>query len=374
MIIVLSVMNGFDDELKKRILRVIPHGTIAAENGLHDWPDLAGKLKEQPGLLSSSPYVAGNVLIGQRSTIKGIQLRGIEPAQEAAVSPVANYLIAGNLDYLEPGQFGIVLGSLLAYSLGVSTGDSVVVTLPTVSITLAGVFPRTRQFEVVGVFEAGAQVDQYLALIHLSDAQRLFKRGNTVDGLRLKFDDIYKAPAYIETMEDRLGSDFVFQDWSQTQGSLFRAVKMEKTVTGILLGIIIAVAAFNIVTSLIMMVTEKTANIAVMRTMGMRRGQVMGIFVTQGSVAGIIGVALGVIVGVPCAVFLPEIVRFFEGLFGFHVFDPTVYFVTSLPSKWQWQDTVSICLFALASAFISALYPAYRASLIEPAEATRYHN
>jgi len=209
-------------------------------------------------------------------------------------------------------------------------------------------------------------------MIHLADAQKLFRTGNSVAGLRLKFSDLYLAPEGANAVKAMLGDDVVVTDWSQTQGSLFKAVKLEKTVTGILLSIIIAVAAFNIITSLIMMVTEKRSDIAVLRTMGMTRYQVMNIFIFQGSITAIWGIAIGLITGVPCALYPPDIIHFFENLFQFQVFDENVYFVTSIPSLWMLSDTLIVCLFAAFLSFIATLYPAYRASKIEPAEAMRY--
>jgi lipoprotein-releasing system permease protein len=224
----------------------------------------------------------------------------------------------------------------------------------------------------VGIFEVGAQVDQHLALIHITDAQKLFRLGSSVDGLRLKFDDFYQAPAHIASMKSHTPDKYQFTDWSDTQGSLFRAVKLEKTVTGLLLGIIILVAAFNIVTGLIMMVTEKRSDIAVLRTMGMSRTQVLQIFVTQGFVTALIGVTLGLILGVPVAIYLPDLMAFFEKVFGLQVFDPDVYYVVQFPSRWMLSDTINVAAFALVSALISSIFPAYRASQILPADAMRY--
>lgn len=396
LIVVLSVMNGFDRELKERILRAVPHAFVTEVGGLERWRDFADKHVGRDGLQAASPFVGGHVLIANGTTIKGVQLRGIDPSAEASVSPIGDFLIRGKMQDLTAGEFGIVLGSYLSYSLGAHPGDKVVVTLPEVSTTFAGVFPRSRQFTVVGVFEVGAELDQQLALIELSDAQKLFRRGLAVDGLRLRYTDLYHALAAASRLRATLepgqkSSDladgnnteqaaalnvspkYTVTDWSQTQGSLFRAVKLEKVVTGMLLGIIIAVAAFNIITSLIMMVTEKRSNIAVLRTMGMARMQVMQIFITQGFVTALMGIVIGLVAGIPTAIYLPEIVAYLENLVGVKVFDPSVYFVARLPSLWLWSDTVIVCAFAVVSSILATLYPAYRASLIEPAEAMRYN-
>lgn len=371
LVVVLSVMNGFDHELKQRILRAVPHGFISENGGLADWQRLREDISNTPELVASSPYVGGNVLISARASVKGAQIQGISPEHETQVSPIADYFVRSDIHQLQEGEFGIVLGSLLAYSMGVGIGDKVLVTLPKVSITLAGVFPRSRQFTVVGLFEAGAQVDQQLALIHLGDAQRLFRTGDKVDGLRVRFSDLYLAPAGMQQL-GALSDRYTTLDWSQTQGSLFRAVKLEKTVTGLLLGIVIAVAAFNIITSLIMMVTDKRADIAVLRTMGLTRTGVMTIFITQGAISALLGIAIGLAAGVPTAIYLSEMIDGLQSLMGFEVFDPSVYFVSQIPSLWRWDDTLNITLFAIFSGIIATIYPAYRATKIEPAEAMRY--
>ena len=372
LVLVLSVMNGFDHELKQRLLRAIPHATLEAKGGLKNWQSLSEDIASTEGLVASSPYVGGHALISKGAIVDGISLQGVSPNDDARVSPIAQYLVRGDYAALKEGEFGIVLGSLLAYNLGTFVGDKVTVTLPKISITLAGAFPRSRQFRVVGVFEVGAQVDQSLALIHLNDAQKLFRLGDKVSGLRLKFDDLYTAPTAVKSLQSSLGERYSLKDWSQTQGSLFQAVKLEKTVTGILLSIVIAVAAFNIITSLIMMVTEKKSDIAVLRTMGMTAREVMAIFVFQGCITSAWGLGLGLLLGVPCALYLPEIMTFIEAVFRFQIFDANVYFVTTIPSIWKLADTLVVSGFAALSSFLATLYPAYRASMVEPAEAMRY--
>lgn len=372
LIVVLSVMNGFDAELKKRILRVVPHGFITTDTPLKDWQSLAERISGEQHLLASAPFIEGRALLSYGSGVRGVELQGVLPELESGVSEVSQYFVAGDMTALEPGEYGIVLGSIVARALGVSTGDRVMVTLPLVSVSPAGVFPRVKRFRVVGVFEVGAQVDQTLAMIHLRDAQKLFRMPGAVQGLRLKFDDIYIAPSLMQRMGSSIGSDVVVKDWSQTQGSLFQAVKMEKTVVGLLLSIIIAVAAFNIVTSLIMMVAEKRSDIAVLRTLGLPRSGIVQIFMVQGSVMGCAGVVFGAVAGVLGANFLSEIMAWFESALNFQVFDADVYFVTHLPSVWRLDDTLVVCGFACVLSVLATIYPAYRASLIAPAEALRY--
>lgn len=373
LVVVLSVMNGFDRELKERILRVVPHGFVNSNSPLADWQTLAQSIQASPGLVGTAPFVAGHGLITYDGSVHGVQIQGIEPLLEKQVSVVHEFMLAGDTEMLEPGRYQVAMGSLLARYLGVTIGDKVSVTLPQVSITPAGVFPRSKRFTVVAVFEVGAQVDQSLLLVHIDDAQKLFQKNQTVDGLRLRFDDIYRAPAYVNQLQQQLGADFTAQDWSETQGSLFQAVQMEKTVVGIMLGIIIAVAAFNIVTSLIMMITEKRSDIAVLRTMGLSALAITIIFVVQGTSIGVIGITIGALSGMVVAANLAAIVSWFEQSLGAQIFDPTVYFVTSMPSHLMMSDVVTVCVSAAAVSFLATCYPAYRASQIAPAEALRYN-
>lgn len=372
LILVLSVMNGFDKELKDRILRVVPHGFITTDEPLKDWRALSNTIQDSPGLMASAPFIDGKGLIAFGSTIRPIEIQGVEPLTESNVSEVDNSMVVGQLENLSPGSYGIVLGNLIARNLRVTTGDKVSVTLPVVSITPAGVFPRSKRFTVVGVFEVGAQVDQTLALIHVEDAQKLFRLPGQVEGLRLRFDDIYLAPSRLQEVLDMLGPGHQGKDWAQTQGSLFKAVKMEKTIVGLMLSVIVAVAGFNIITSLIMMVTEKRGDIAVLRTLGLTRHGVIKIFMIQGTVMGVVGIFIGAACGIFAAHFLSSIMSFFERVLGFQVFDQNVYFVAYLPSVWRLEDTVLTCVVALFVSFLATIYPSYQASKIEPAEALRY--
>jgi len=372
LIVVLSVMNGFDHELKDRLLKVVPHGFLTTSEPLIDWPALSLNIEGSEGLLASAPFVDGKGLLSYGGVVKPIQIQGVEPTFERAISAVDQHMVLGSLDNLHAGQYGVVMGGLIARHMGLTIGDRVSITLPEVSVTPAGVFPRTKRFTLVGVFEVGAQVDQYLTLIHLRDAQKLFRRGDTVDGLHLKFDDIYRAPEAVQELASRLGEHYQAKDWSQTQGSLFQAVKMEKTVVGLMLSIIIVVAAFNVITSLVMMVAEKRSDIAVLRTLGLSRWGIVSIFMVQGISIGLFGIAIGAGFGVVTAVWLPELMMLIETYTGLQVFDPNVYFVSYLPSQWKLGDTVFVCGFSALLSVLATLYPAYRASTIEPADALRY--
>jgi lipoprotein-releasing system permease protein len=372
LIVVLSVMNGFDRELKDRILRVIPHGFVQFKTPSDDWQNLAQRLVGTRGVTAAAPYVAGHGLATYDGSVHGIEIQGIDPQTEPNVSVVHEHMLAGELADLRPGEYEVVLGSLLARYLGATLGDRVDITLPSVSITPAGIFPRSRRFTVVGVFEVGAQLDQSLVLMHVADAQKLLRKTG-VDGLRLRFADIYSAPEQLHALAAELGPDFVARDWSETQGSLFQAIKMEKTVVGIMLGIIIAVAAFNIVTSLVMMITEKRSDIAVLRTMGMSALGVVTIFIAQGTIIGMVGIVIGAGLGIVVAQNLATMVTAVEKFMGASIFDPTVYFVTTMPSQLLVADVIWVCVGASAISFLATCYPSYRASQIAPAEALRYN-
>lgn len=373
LIVVLSVMNGFDRELKDRILRVVPHGFVEAEDPIADWRALLDRVMDGRGVAGAAPYVAGHGLVTYDGSVHGLEIQGIDPEAERSVSVVHEHMLVGDLAELRAGEYQIVLGSLLARYLAVTIGDKVQVTLPDVSVTPAGVFPRSKRFTVVGVFEVGAQLDQSLALIHMADAQKLLRRQSAVDGLRVRFNDIYKAPVLLSDLQRNLGPQYKTRDWSETQGSLFQAIKMEKMVVGIMLGIIIAVAAFNIVTSLIMMITEKRADIAVLRTMGLSAGGVVGIFMVQGTVIGAVGILIGAGLGIVGALNLAGMVAAVEQMVGAQIFDPTVYFVTTMPSQLLLADVIWVCSGAALISFLVTCYPAWRASQIAPAEALRYN-
>lgn len=378
LIVVLSVMNGFDDQIKRRILSVVPHGLVSVEGGLIDWQKLQSEINQIPGVLNSAPYIEGFGLISKGYGIQGVQLQGIDSETESRVSEVNNKMIAGTIDTLQPGSYNVVIGRLLARYLNVTTGDKIVLVLPQVNITPAGVFPRQKRLTVSGVFEVGAKQDQSLVMINIGDAQKLFRRSAPADGLRVKTHDIYTADVTMESVYKSLVDNngetnrYVVKDWSQTQGALFQAVKMEKIVVGCLLLIIVAVAAFNIITSLVLMVSDKRSNIAVLRTMGMRPSQIMAAFVVQGSSVGVVGIITGCILGTVTAIYIGDLVNWVEHLTNAQLFDPNVYFVSKLPSVWKLSDTLVVALVGFIMSVIATLYPAYQAAKIHPAEALRY--
>lgn len=372
LIVVLSVMNGFDRELKERLLRVVPHAIVQAAQPIDNWQQVAKTIEGAPGLRGVAPYIAGHGMVTYGGTVHGVELQGINPAIEKSVSTVHQFMLLGDTEDLEPGKYQIAMGSLLARYLGIALGDKVNITLPQVSITPAGVFPRSKRFTVAAIFEVGAQVDQSLILLHIQDAQKLFRKNQSVDGLRLRFADIYQAPARVSEIKKTADPALVIKDWSETQGGLFQAVKMEKTVIGTLLGIIVLVAAFNIVTSLVMMITEKRSDIAVLRTMGLSATGVVAIFIFQGTIIGLVGVMIGAVLGVIVALNLADMVSGAEHFLGMQVFDPSVYFVTTMPSKLMLSDVILVCCGALCVSFVATLIPAFKAAQIAPAEALRY--
>ena len=371
LIIVLSVMNGFDREMKERILSVIPHGFVDQLPALNDWQTLSARIDQHPQVIASAPYIASSAMVSYAGGVEAIELQGILPEAEAQVSIVEQRMLVGSIAQLQSGEYGIVMGRFLAARLMLAPGDKIRITSPEINITPMGAFTRSRSFTLVGIFEVGAQVDSTLALIHIQDAQK-FLRKPGVQGLHVKTGNMFDAARVMGELHAQLGDDYRVKDWSQTQGSLFQAVKMEKIVIGSLLMIIIAVAAFNIVSSLVLMVADKRSDIAVLRTMGVSARQVMAIFIVQGSAIGFFGTFIGTLVGCIVASALTPIMNTVESVFGMHVFDPEVYFISQLPSVLLWQDVALICGIALLLSFIATLYPAYRAAQIEPAEALRY--
>lgn len=372
LIVVLSVMNGFDKEIKERILTVVPHGFIDQTDQTQDWRKLVDAVVAHPKVLAAAPYISEFVMLSSRNNVLGVELQAISPEEELGVSVVNQFMIQGAFTDLKPDEFGLILGNIAARNLGLSLGDSVVMTLPEVSITPAGLFPRMKRFRIVGMFSVGAQVDQQLALIHISDAQRLLRRADKVQGVRLAVDDIYSAVPVMAELAEKLGDGYTFKDWSQTQGSLFQAIKLEKRMVTVLLMIIILVAALNIVTSLVLMVADKRGDIAVLRTMGMTTFEIMTIFVIQGASVGIGGILIGGLLGCLLAFNISEVIAWFETLLGLYIFDPNVYFISRIPSELRWGDVTLIGIVGFVLSILATLYPAYRASKVEPAEVLRY--
>lgn len=373
LIIVLSVMNGFDRELKQRVLGMVPHATItAAGGGIEDWQVLVTSIPEKEGIEAAAPFVDAQGMLTNGDQVRGTLVYGIDPAYERKVSIIADHMKQGALEDLQPGEFGILLGEILANYLGVSVGDKVTMVLPEASVNLAGVLPRLKRFTVVGTFSVGADVDGNLAYAHREDLARFLRVPEGVTGIRLKMADLFAAPKLAWDVAVTLPGRYYVQDWTRTHGRLFQAIQMEKTMVGLLLTLIVAVAAFNIVSTLVMVVTDKQGDIAILRTFGATPKMIMGIFMVQGSLIGVIGTLLGVALGIAGALNVSEIVGALEKLLGIHFLSPDVYFISYLPSELIWQDVAVISVSGLLMSFLATLYPAWRASRTQPAEALRY--
>lgn len=372
LILVLSVMNGFDRELRQRILGMVPHLAIKNYQDFSDWPAVAERLAERPGVVGVAPFINTQGMLIHQGNNRGTLVSGILPEWEGQVSIIGNHLNGISLDALQPGSYGIILGDLLARFLRVQPGDQVTLLLPEASITPAGVFPRLKRFTVLGTFSVGAELDGNLAYTHLQDMQTLMRMGDGIEGLRLQLDDLFQAPRVTRELVNQLGFPYRGQDWTQTQGNLFQAIQMEKRMIGLLLLIIVAVAAFNIVSTLVMVVTDKQSDIAILRTLGASPATIMKIFMVQGLTIGVLGTVAGVVLGILLALNVSDLVLWIEGLFGIQFLDANVYFISYLPSELRFEDVRFITVAALLLSLLSTLYPAWRASRVQPADALRY--
>ncbi|MEC9481808.1 MAG: lipoprotein-releasing ABC transporter permease subunit [Halomonas sp.] len=372
LILVLSVMNGFDHELRSRVLGMVPHTRIEKPAGMTEWKALAERLTKREHVIGAAPYVQQQGMFTINGNNQGGLVYGIEPEYERRVSIIDDHMQQGSLDTLEPGEWNIVLGELLARNLGVGVGDKVTLLVPEASITPAGVFPRLKRFNVSGIFKVGAEIDASLAYAHIEDMQTLARMGDAVGGLRLELDDLFLANPVTREIIDELGYGYRGIDWTYTHGNLFQAIQMEKRMIGLLLMVIVAVAAFNIVSTLVMVVTDKHADIAILRTIGATPRSIMGIFIVQGLAIGIIGIVIGVILGIILALTVSDIIAWFEAVSGIQFLDPNVYFISYLPSRLNWDDVTVIVVSAFVLSFLSTLYPAWRAARIQPAEVLRY--
>ena len=373
MILVLSVMNGFDRELRTRILGMVPHATINGYQPIDDWRSLAEQLESNPKVVGTAPFIQLQGMLTHNGSVAPVLVNGIDPQAEKRVSILQNHMQSGSLDNLAEGEFGIVIGELIAKRFDVAPGDKLTFVLPEASVTPAGVFPRLKRFTVAGVFKVGAELDGSLAMIHVADAARLSRwQPGQVQGVRLQLQNLFEAPQVAWDLVRELPGDYYAQDWTRTHGNLFAAIKMEKTMIGLLLMLIVAVAAFNIISTLVMVVTDKKADIAILRTLGATPGSIMGIFMVQGSLIGVVGTVSGCILGVLAALNVSDMVAWLERVLGIQFLSSDVYFISYLPSELIWSDVVVICTTALSLSFLATLYPAWRASRTEPAEALRY--
>jgi lipoprotein-releasing system permease protein len=374
LIVVLSVMNGFQKELRARILGVASHVQISgADNRLKDWRGLAQVAAKEPRVVASAPFVNAQAMLSAGQAVRGSVVRGIVPELEEKVAEIGEHMRSGKLEALKAGEFGIVLGSELARALGAVKDDKIVLIAPQGLVTPAGVVPRLKQFTVVGIFEVGMfEYDSGLALVHLEDAQKLYQMGDTVSGLRLRLDDLFASRSVARDLMAKLTSDYYATDWTRSHANFFRAVEIEKRVMFIILTLIVAVAAFNIVSTLVMLVTDKQADIAILRTVGASPGSIVQIFMVQGALIGVIGTLVGVVGGVLIAFNVDTVVPFIENLLGFKFLAKDVYYISDLPSEVLLGDVATIGLVSLVLSFVATLYPSWRASKTNPAEALRY--
>ena len=374
LIVVLSVMNGFQKELRARILGVASHVQITGmAGGLRDWQRVAAQTAANKEVVAAAPYVMAQALISNHQTVQGSIVRGIVPADEDKVADIGMHMKAGSLDALQAGKFGIVLGSELALNVGAHVGDKIVVIAPQGQVTPAGIMPRLKQFDVVGIFEVGMyEYDAGLALIHLDDAQKLYRMDDKVSGVRLKLKDLFAAPRVARELTHTLDADVYVADWTRSHANFFRAVQIEKRVMFIILLLIVAVAAFNIVSTLVMAVTDKRADIAILRTLGAAPGEIMKIFIIQGALIGVIGTLAGVVGGTLIAWNVDVVVPAIEHLLGVQFLAKDVYYISDLPSDPHLQDVIVIALTSFALSLAATLYPSLRAARVNPAEALRY--
>jgi lipoprotein-releasing system permease protein len=373
LIIVLSVMNGFQDELRTRILGVASHVEVSGTgNTLANWQGAAEQVKAHPEVMASAPFVMNQGMLALGGNVRGAVIRGILPETEAQVTDLAANMRLGRLVDLRPGEWGIILGRELAQALGAGIGDKVTVITPQGNITPAGVLPRMKQFTVAGIFSAGMfEYDSGLALIHLQDAQKLARLGEEVSGLRLKIHDIFRAPWVTRELAALMPDHFV-SDWTSSHANFFRAVAIEKRMMFLILLLIVAVAAFNIVSTLVMAVTDKQSDIAILRTLGARPFSIMKIFIIQGAFIGVLGTLAGVTLGVLGALNLETIVPLIEKAAGMDLFPADIYYISELPSKLAWEDVGIIAGVSLVLALLATIYPSWRASRLNPAESLRY--
>ncbi len=375
LIVVLSVMNGFQKELRTRILGVASHIQITGINGElnADWQSIAAQAARHPAVRAAAPFVQSQAMFTVDGGVKGALVRGILPDAEERVADFRKTIKSGSLDDLKPGEFGVVLGADLARALRVFTGDKVTLIAPQGTVTPAGVVPRLKSFRVVGIFEVGMyEYDSGLALIHMEDAQKLYQMDDRVSGVRLKVDDLFMAPRVGRELAGLIEANAYVSDWTRSHANFFRAVQIEKNMMFIILSLIVAVAAFNLVSTLVMAVTDKQADIAILRTLGARPLSIMAVFVIQGALVGFIGLGLGIAGGVALALNIDVVVPFIQNLFGVQFLSKEVYYISDLPSDLQWGDVWGVTLIAFVLALLATLYPSWRASRVNPAEALRY--
>ncbi len=374
LITVMSIMNGFQEELRSRILGMTSHMTIMEyDRKLSNWELLYKEVENLPHVVGAAPNVMEQGMLTYGDQVQGVMVRGVLPAIEPQVSDIASKLIEGNLTDLQNRPYSMIIGSEIAAKLDAKIGDKITLIAPQGSVSPMGLLPRLKRFTIVGIFHAGMyEYDSGLVLVHMRDAQKVFKLKNRVSGLQLKLDDLFLVNEVRKEITDKIDGTYYVRDWTQEHANFFRAVNMEKKMMFIVLALIIMVAAFNIVSTMVMVVTDKQRDIAVLRTLGASPLSIQWIFMTQGLVIGLIGGVLGLIGGVSLSLNIHTIVPFIENLFGFKFFPADVYYISEVPSKLDWSDVWSVTILAFVLTLLATLYPAWRASRVQPAEALRY--
>jgi lipoprotein-releasing system permease protein len=374
LITVLSVMNGFHKEVRERILGMASHGDVQALDGqMHDWKEAMGLARQHPRVLAAAPYVQGQAMLSHGREVTGAIVRGVDPAYEPKVVDVAEHMVAGSLSDLQPGAFRIVLGRELAQALGVGVGDKVTVIVPQITVTVAGSMPRLKRFTVSGVFEVGmGEYDRGVAMVNIRDAAVLQQLGDAVSGVRLRIDDVWMARQVSFELAEALQGRYRVLNWTDFHRNFFAALKMEKRMMGLLLFFIVVIAAFNIVSTLVMMVVDKQSDIAILKTFGASPGQVMRIFIVQGATLGAIGTLIGVCAGLALALNIESVVAAVERTFGVQFIDPSIYYIAKLPSDVQAGDVLLVGVGSFLLSLLMTLAPAWRAYRTQPAEALRY--
>jgi lipoprotein-releasing system permease protein len=375
LITVLSVMNGFDYEIRTKLFDMAYQVTVSDMQGqVANWQQLSEAVKKYPSVAAAAPFVNGQGMLSNNGHALPVMVTGISPSLNQDVVDMSKNIVIGNINSLQPKSFGIVIGQAMAENLNLNIGDKVILFTPQATASPLGIMPRLKQFTVVGIFhvESNPALDREVTFINLRDAQVLYNLGDTVSGLRLKVSDLYAAPRVSDELENALAENYIISNWTQDYGAFFKAIRMEKTMMFIILLLIIAVAAFNLVSTLVMVVTDKQAEIAILRTLGATPGMIMATFIVQGCVVGIVGTFLGLIGGVLLALNATNLVNLIQNVFHVEFISSSIYFINYLPSRLEWTDVWHVCLIALILSLVATLYPAWQASRTQPAEALRY--